>query len=56
MISEFISPIIDLMIELSKEKKTNDPVRDLYSVYQDLAREVGKRMNQMTEDKKNGRL
>jgi len=48
-----ISDIVDLMIELSKEKGTNDPVRDLYSVYRDLAMEIGKRMKHMNEEKLN---
>jgi len=47
-----IPDIVDLMIELSKEKKTGSPVRDLYTVYREVAMEVGRRLNQLTEEKR----
>ena len=50
-----IPDIADLMIELSKEKQTGSPVRDLYTVYQDLAREIGNRMNQLNKEARDAR-
>jgi len=44
-----ILDIADLIVELSKERKTNDPVRAIYSVYLELSIEIGKRMNQIRE-------
>jgi len=44
-----ISDIADLIVELSKERKTDDPVRAIYSVYMELSREIGRRMKQATK-------
>ena len=51
-----IPDIVDLMVELSKEKKTDSPVRDLYSIYREVAMEVGKRLKQLTEEKRNANM
>ena len=44
---DFIIPIVDLIVELGKERKEIDcPIRKIYAVSQEVNREVGKRMEE----------
>lgn len=47
-----IKEIVKLLEELSLERKTGDPVRDLYSVKMDLDMEIGKRMKEIRSEGK----
>ncbi len=47
----FITAIADLIVELSKETETEDPVTAIYSIYQEVSREVGKRMKEEGDKK-----
>ena len=38
--------IANLIVELSKETETEDPVTAIYSIYKEVSREVGKRMKE----------
>jgi len=53
---EVITEIVILMEELSKEVKTGDTVRDLYSVHMNLSRAVGERMRELQEDQKSAKV
>lgn len=45
-----LKEIVKLLEEISKERKTGDPVRDLYSVKMDLDMEIGNRMKELRKE------
>jgi len=49
-----IKDIADLIVELSKERtEINDPCRRIYSVYREIAYEIGKQMDKIRKEIKN---
>jgi len=50
-----IKAIADLIVELAKEKTSDSPVRNIYSVLREVNMETGKRMNAVLKEEKERR-